>query len=138
MRAGFAPRAPHWGRSTPPDPLQVVLAARLMHRLMALVCPNLYRCLPLNSAQSHPRLTFPRRPHHFGVPRGDATGGGVGGSAPDRPPRRRPESIRLRALTGATEAAQYRRSLGALQPIDRRPIAVDRQCEREGCALSLA
>ena len=24
MRAGFTPRAPHWGRSAPPDPLQLV------------------------------------------------------------------------------------------------------------------
>jgi hypothetical protein len=27
MRAGSAPRAPRWGRRTPPNPLQVMLAA---------------------------------------------------------------------------------------------------------------
>jgi len=27
LRAGIAPRAPHWGRSAPPDPLQLMLAA---------------------------------------------------------------------------------------------------------------
>ena len=35
--------------------------------------------------------------HHFGVPRGNAHGGGVGGSAPDRAQRRRPTSSKLRA-----------------------------------------
>jgi hypothetical protein len=31
MRAGFAPRAPHWGRSAPPDPLQMMLVAQSRH-----------------------------------------------------------------------------------------------------------
>ena len=42
MRAGSAPRAPHHPEgtrhSTPPDPLQVMLAARSMHRRMLAVC----------------------------------------------------------------------------------------------------
>src|SRR5258705_13050594 len=43
----------------------------------------------VSAYQSHPRLTFFMCMHQFGVPRGNAHGGGVGGSAPDRAPRRR-------------------------------------------------
>src|SRR5689334_20688031 len=42
LRGGSAPRAPHWGRSTPPDPLQLKLAAHSIHRFMPLVCRERY------------------------------------------------------------------------------------------------
>jgi hypothetical protein len=41
MRAGSAPRAPRWGRSTPPNPLQWRIAARTIHRHMLTICRDL-------------------------------------------------------------------------------------------------
>ncbi len=39
-------RAPHWGRSPPPAPLHLMLAARAMHRRMLLFCQNMLALLP--------------------------------------------------------------------------------------------
>jgi hypothetical protein len=92
MRAGFAPRAPHWGRSAPPNPLQLMLAAQSMHRHMPPLCstPN-HRLLPsyawgyvfivvetslircrLISARRHARQALRIRRHRIGVRRGEA------------------------------------------------------------------
>src|SRR5262245_5449871 len=41
MRAGAAPRAPRWGRSAPPNPLQIRLGARSAYWHMPPLCHEL-------------------------------------------------------------------------------------------------
>ena len=97
MRAGSAPRAPRWGHSTPPDPLQMMLVARSQHRHMVLVCSDLDHHRRFPCADCHARLTFPNTITSFWGSKGQCPWWGCRGSAPDRPLRRRPALKQARA-----------------------------------------
>src|SRR4051812_39925998 len=59
LRAGSAPRAPLRGRSAPPNPLQVMLAARSAHRVRALVYRDLNPEPLLIITPKHARQVLP-------------------------------------------------------------------------------
>jgi hypothetical protein len=106
MRAGSAPRAPRRGRGTPPNPLQVIPAARSIHRHMPPVCRRLaaiatasYRLkhasvtvttsivsCQLTSARRHARQALGIRKYQIGVPRGEALGRECRGRGRPLPP----------------------------------------------------
>jgi len=70
MRGGFAPRAPHWGPSAPPDPLQGKLFL-MKAGCHAYVHPAILRSPVAPIAHIHslpPRLAGPHPPPHRHTP----------------------------------------------------------------------
>ena len=92
LRCGACERAlPLALRSPPPDPLQVMFDAGLMDRRMALVCRVYWTQHDCPGIPEPYASDISRRDRiNLGFQGAMSPGGDVGGSAPDRPPRRRP------------------------------------------------
>ena len=86
LRAGFAPRAPHWGRSAPPNRLQRRPVSGSSPGRMPPLCPELAYCLPLDIAHKQARQAFSKQVHRIGVPRGNAPGRECRGRGRPLPP----------------------------------------------------
>src|SRR5215212_1876611 len=56
-------------RCAPPTPLQLMLAAGLVHRLMLMVCRNIHPLLPGLVCPKHAHQAFARQMHRIRAPR---------------------------------------------------------------------
>ena len=76
----------HWGRSPPPDPLQMMLVPGSMYYCLPSLCCDLDHCYLLPSSHRHARQLLGTRMHQIGVPRGARPWPGVQGWRPTPPP----------------------------------------------------
>jgi hypothetical protein len=72
----------------PPDPLQLMHVARLMHRHMPSLCQTCTRYCRISSAHKHARQALGTSVHQIRVPRDKVPGRGCRGGGPPLPPAR--------------------------------------------------
>jgi len=143
LRAGSAPRAPRWGRSAPPNPLQSDVSSKMeasVHAFGMPKCMYAVACAHLPVSMRAKCLAY--RCIESGIQGTQSLAGGAGGAAaPGRPPRRRTAKQMCTSFLASTEAwasdmrramasdretkrcAPHSRAMLCIKPCQRRPIA---------------